>query len=57
MKYRYIGEEPRLLIEFHKEVAPGDVVEVDAPINSALFVPVEDAKPRQRATDKSEVAE
>lgn len=47
-KYKYAGELPAHLIEFHKEVHPGDVVEVPAPINSAIFVPVEADKKKAK---------
>lgn len=44
LKYKYIGELPATLIEFHKDVNPEDVIEVEEPINSPLFVAVDEKK-------------
>lgn len=47
-KYKHIGEAPTLLIEHHKEIEPGGVVEVESPLNSAFFIPVEDEKKQKK---------
>ena len=47
MKYKYNGKEPTLLIELHKELQPGDVVESDIPLDSVFLIPVEEKKKKE----------
>jgi hypothetical protein len=54
LKYKYTGEQPVLLIEFHKEVRPGDVVDVDGEINNVFFVPLTDDKKKEKDKDLKE---
>lgn len=51
MKYKYTGSDPVILIDFHKEVNPNDVIEVGAPIDNVFFVPVDDKKSAKEATN------
>lgn len=44
MKYKYTGQEPKILIEIHKEVQPGDVVESEIPLDNVFLVPVDEKK-------------
>jgi hypothetical protein len=46
VKYRYTGDEPVILIEYHVEVKKDDVVDLPSAIDNVFFVPVED-KPKQ----------
>lgn len=41
MKYKYIGTSPVLLIEYHKELQPGVVYDIDGVVDNPLLVPVE----------------
>ncbi|WP_407310518.1 hypothetical protein [Desulfosporosinus sp. SB140] len=47
MKYKYTGNEPTLLIELHKELQQGDVIESDMPLDSVFLILVEEKKKKE----------
>lgn len=50
-KYEYQGDAPQVLIEHHKEVQKkGDIVELDEPIEHALFILIPEV-PKKKAKE------
>lgn len=53
MKYKYIGDEPVLLIEYHTEVKKDDVIDVPSAIDNVFFVPVIEAEKPAKQTKEA----